>query len=182
MGGKKWSAEEDRALIWYWECRRETLLAHLPGRSWPAIRWRARVIHGLWAKDQGRGLSLNEMARRLGYNSSVIFIIACRLGLSKTKGGVWSDGSYDLIKTELERLGFPNNPNKRPASEWGVYKPDRCLCCQRSDVPHYARGICYRCYYLARSAGKLPPKISCRRPYPLTEWSLESEDETDQSV
>lgn len=84
---KKWTDAEDATLVREWgEVCPRVLMGKLPGRSWAAIRQRAAKVLGLETGVPQGSVSIEEAARRLGYESgSFVLRLAARTGVTIRK-------------------------------------------------------------------------------------------------
>lgn len=160
--GKSWTAEEDRKLSFDWGVFRIDTLAKRMGRTPAAIKIRA---YKLQLGPPSRGTeTVNELVTKTGYSKPQILNAARTLGItihrrasSHLKKGryrftaIEPDEAEKIIKFLTDkpdgaRIRFQHVGVWGEPGRGGRMKPDRCVGCDRSDRPHYAKDRCECCY------------------------------------
>lgn len=176
-GRRRWSQADLNVLIDGWcEDHVETIAAKLD-RSPDAVALKARALRLGGART--RYTSMCAAARRTGWDARTICRAAARIGVTLWRAprtcpgprgsfGRWYGITEEQLGQIVEYLKERSRDRDRVASsrigEWGGRKPTACLRCGRSDVRHYARGLCERCYGHALAEGVLDRYPSVRRP------------------
>jgi hypothetical protein len=118
------------------------------GRSEAAVRrQRSRV-----QRRQRRGdLSIAEVARRAGYDRSVVQRVSRALGHRWSANGLTGvRARYWLAREQAEEVLCCI-----AAPPWSSQVAD-CRSCQTRRIPHKARGLCRRCYRAPAKNGGAP--------------------------
>lgn len=165
--GRRWSAEEDNQLQWWWGVISAQQIADKIGRTAEGVIHRGRKLK-LGSPRRGY-LSMAELERRSGFARTTIMLTAKRLGLplrrqptyqKSTRKRVRPAGRYkghknyaigsDVAEQLIEELLKLPDGRRRQISyrgEWGgPNKPDACVDCGESGRPHCSKGLCARCY------------------------------------
>jgi len=162
MAGLRWTLQEDRALSFRWGAEDIVQIGTTLGRSPAACEKRARALGLRWDRE---GLSLREAARRTGYDRRTIQLAARELGMKVHTAPRVSLGKsskrkhvWHLQEEALERIvqwltsqptwrACRTSGGKTRQGEWGVgIKPAACEQCGATERPHYALGLCKRCW------------------------------------
>lgn len=171
--GHSWSLDDDMGLEVFWGEYGANVIAERLGRSQRAVVERARRL-GLGPQRQGTK-TLSELCEETGYSKSRIKTAAAhlRINLRRVPRGDprhqatkrrWHAIDEDTQGRLLEYLAsIPDGRRiyKSQQGEWGGprhrggRKPEACIDCSRSDVPHFCRGRCRNCDRRWR-AGKSP--------------------------
>lgn len=130
-----------------------------------AIERKARKLK--LGKPSIDSMTLGEFARHSGFSEEKIQFAMKILGIkirrrfatySKTKYSkayaiTASDRAQILEFMLNNKIAYRNKPGdkKTQAGVWGIgTKPESCLICNENAIPHYARGMCRRCYMKER--------------------------------
>jgi hypothetical protein len=162
---KHWTPDEDQRLMSWWGAFTVETIAIRLDRSPKGVIDRAKALdlgapsRGLW--------SMNALVAHLGYCDRAIKTAARRAGVSLVRRAITTtlgrdghhakrstrfaldDDEVAAILTELLASPFDRVMASR-RGEWGTgRKPAACRGCGTSDRPHFARGLCRRCYAVA---------------------------------
>lgn len=170
----RWTHEEDRILSLAWgEFGIATIAKRLGrGRSFASIQNRARRL-GLAGGRHGL-IRITTIARDTGYDRETIVTAIGILGLSlqqlpatdlrqqyaRRRGlsrGHWGldeehlDVLLAYLKRKPERV-ITDRPGLKKGRRglWGPVHGYACVACHETTHPHYAKGLCVRCYDRAR--------------------------------
>lgn len=173
MSGRPWRDDELKRLAWDWGTCDVASIAKRLSRTPAAVREKARVM-GLGAVNRGT-YSLLEVARITGYDRGRIMTAARRArvplmrGARSLRSGRTPKGrhyaitheAFDRIVAELASHPDGRRLERYHRWEWGgrfrggAPKPEACVDCGRSDVPHHTRGRCCACQM--RHSGHVRP-------------------------
>lgn len=162
---KFWSPQEDKQLEAMWAVYSVQTIARKLNRTPNGVEQRGRKALGLTGGRHGL-LTLPELERLSGYGRVTIKVALEQLSIPllciprtdarRKKHSFRVKGIdphfYDkLIKylqgRELGRITPRPGLRKGPAGMWGVAERGACCtCCKTADRPHYAKGLCERCY------------------------------------
>lgn len=162
--GRPWTAADDAVLHRDWcvfDCR---VVAATLGRSVQACSSRARVL-GIGNGQHGLK-TVTALARETGYDPKTIQAVAeandmrphtlpvGRGGTRRTRRKGFNDEQQEALIDKLKTRDLwapiprPSMTTRSAKGEWGTGgKPAACLKCSLAEHPHYARGICRRCYH-----------------------------------
>jgi hypothetical protein len=159
---KHWTEDEDHRLMSWWGAYTVETIAKRLGRTPKGVIDRAKLL-GLGAPSRGTW-TMQALVAHLGYCDRAIKTAAKRAGVSMDRRAFTTtlgpDGHharratrYSLDDDEVDRIiaELQAAPRSRVlaslAGEWGVgRKPAACLDCGTDERPHFARGLCRRCY------------------------------------
>jgi hypothetical protein len=195
--GRKWTLAEDKILTLAWGEFGVAAIAGRTNRTPSGVEGRARKL-GLRGGRHGL-LRVATIAKRTGYDRGTILIAIEVLGIklqpfpttearqqanrrgcrSKGHRGVDEGEDYERLVEYLNSRTIGEiapRPGlvRGPRGSWGVGKRGAaCSGCNRSDRPHYARGLCEGCYMsrLSREWGERGRPVVCddckttERPY-----------------
>lgn len=165
---KPWTPSEIDALAYHWGTSSLDALARRFGRTPRAIKEQAKS-QGLGPPSRGR-MSLLEASKRSGYDRGTIQLVAQRLGIRLPRSPATlkhsgkrprqhnrhhaiDEETLQLITDELARYPDAGRYQSSPQGEWGTgSKPPECVECGSADRPHYAKGVCRRCYSRLQAA------------------------------
>jgi hypothetical protein len=150
-------------LTWGWGSVRLDKLARRLRRTEKAVCEKAKRL-GMGPRTRGQ-MTLAQFCERIGYSAATIQTLANRIHVhirrnkARSKGASYhlvGDDAAERIIAELDRLGWPSQPNlKNPGGKWGVGgKPAGCLLCGTSTRPHQGRGLCSTCLRRENRAGR----------------------------
>jgi hypothetical protein len=133
----RWTAAELAGLTTTQQATFAEMAARL-GRSEAAVRRQRSRVQRRQRPDE---LSLAEVARRAGYDRSVVERV------SRGLGHRWSSNGLSGVRTRywLAREEAEEVLRYIAAPLWSSEAAD-CRSCKTRRIPHKARGLCRRCY------------------------------------
>lgn len=169
---KVWTELETDKLIFWWGTFSLTVIAKRLGRTRYAVSEKARTMKlGPFSQET---VSMREFVRLSGYDDSRVFASAEALGIKlkrievgkpgaprpKRAWGITPEQQEKLLAHFAEHPGifYPNKPGSGKTTQgvWGIgRKPPACLRCQKTDDPHYSKGLCEKCYQRTLRGKKL---------------------------
>lgn len=163
MTRKRWTEEQDKQLAFDWGVFSLETIARRHGRTTTAIVERAKKL-SLGAPSRGTQ-TVSGLAEATGYGRTQIRNAARVLGISvgrrtaayvaKHRDRRYTSLDEDDVEKIVAFLGSrPDGGRIRfevrgawgGSGRGGVTKPDQCVSCGTKDRPHYAKGLCDRCY------------------------------------
>lgn len=158
MGVRLWTQQDDEYLKLEWGVTDIRSIASLLDRSPGAVRHRA--VTDLMLKLERDTQSMRQVAKELGYSVTCVRASLEHLGMvvravrANTRGTQCR--TFGITPEMKQRLlaylqSVPDGGlrfRKRQITEvWGPpCHPPACIRCQRTSVPHYAKGRCRNCY------------------------------------
>lgn len=167
---KHWTDEDDHILRAMWSAYTVETIAKRLGRTPKGVICHAQALD-LGAPSRG-SWTMQALVAHLGYCDRAIKNAARRAGVALDRRAFTTtllanghharratrfaldDDEVELIISELQAA-----PHSRVfaslVGEWGTgRKPAACLDCGTSERPHFARGLCRRCYSRALAHGE----------------------------
>lgn len=145
-----------------WGLHDSGAIAEALGRGVAAVEHEARKLLGHRSRGAGTE-TIEALVKRSGYHRSTIFLVAKRLGIQLRRmprdvaRGLRAGGyavTFDQAEAILADLA--QKPDGRRAwlvrrEEWRGPHGERCrgADCGTVDRPHFAKGMCSRCYWRA---------------------------------
>lgn len=141
---RPWTLEDQKILIEHWPKMSARELARMLGRTESAVRRRVRMV-------ERPDMTLREFSRHTGFSRSSIRRALDVLGIKMRERRVtyrrgWRKGARwaALTPAVQERLLRYLTGSRR---DWGIEgRPTTCADCGTREHPHYAKGMCRRCY------------------------------------
>jgi len=162
-----WTDREDSQLAFLWGEFSLRVIARRLGRTPGAVTMHARLLK-LGSPSQGT-VSMNALSRISGYALSRLRQAAEDLGLclhrvvssdprqsQRTHKYAITIEQQEAILAYLARVPdaqrlFSKTGKRTRRGVWGIgEKPPGCSICTRTDIPHYAKGMCKICYLRPR--------------------------------
>lgn len=170
---RAWTPEEERRLTESWGSVPISRLCRAFGRSKNALFMKARSL-GLGGLRDGK-YSLQEVSKLTGFGTDALLrlietyrpVRLKHLGTKKVghRRFGFTDSDVKKIIDCLGRYAFDGRvfPRRRDGG-WGQEgKPSACVNCDRSDLPHFAKGRCERRICRRTAPGYCS---NCARPLP----------------
>jgi hypothetical protein len=159
---RPWTEEQDRQLAFDWGVFSLDTIARRHGRTPMAIVQRAKKL-SLGAPSRGT-LTVCGLAEATGYGRSQIRSAARALGIvigkrtsayvAKHRNRRYTSIDEEDVERIIAFLGSRPDGARIRAEVKGAWggpgrggpKPEGCVSCGTSERPHYAKGMCGRCY------------------------------------
>ena len=179
--GLRWTAEEDKALIWQWGRVHVELIAKRLHRGPEAVIARVRRL-GLDCRKNADEISLCELSRQVGRGVETVRRIVRQLGIQlrlkprkrprssrNTRKLPWNAKRYAFTLAEAQRVIDKLRPlagvdvlTVKALGAWSLKYPC-CVRCGKTDSKYKRNGMCMRCTThvdnMARGEGRsLPDK------------------------
>lgn len=169
----RWTAAEDEALVDRWGIESTDAIAEHLKRTPNAVEQRGKEL-GLGGHRHCL-VTIPEIMRRGGYSRETVVLGLRTLKIpivpiprvaagGASRGSPWRGVAEEHVDTLMAYLvsrtmgSITPRPRikKGPSGVWGCAgRGEACVTCGRSDRPHYAKGVCVRCYDKARRAQRV---------------------------
>ena len=167
---RRWSKAEDAKLIELWGYRSTQDISQTLGRTPDAVELRGRAL-GLGGGRHGL-VTIRQLIMRSGYSRETVMLalkvlkvqvlpiprVSARKAETRTQHrGIWASKVSLVMRylTSRQVGAITPRPGLKlgPAGVWGIVgRPACCDGCGGADRPHYAKGMCERCYTRALRA------------------------------
>lgn len=167
---QRWTPREDAKLIKLWGHQSTLAISEAVGRTPYAVELRGRAL-GLGGHRHGL-VTIRQLIERSGYSRETVMLalktlkvqvipvprVSARKAATQTQHrGIWASKVAAVMGYLTGRTvgSITPRPGLRlgPAGVWGIVgRPACCNGCGTADRPHYAKGMCERCYTRALRA------------------------------
>lgn len=168
----RWTGREDAKLVELWGHRSTAAISKEIGRTPDAVEQRGRHL-GLGGNRHSL-VTIRQLIKRGGYDRGTVMLALKVLGVPvipvprvsarKANGGpphrgIWASQVERVMRYLAARTMGTITPRpglkQGPRGVWGIVgRPSACDGCKTQARPHYAKGLCERCYTRALRARK----------------------------